>query len=200
MNIQQVNNFRADNKNQIILNPSENINKHKFNFNTDDNLGVNKNILYEKHKKDFENHPIEKDKKIVNDFLDDIFEDKSKKLTFHPKISNKEKSIRPEYSDYDVYDPEYEIFNPNYQIDTKKFINPNSGDGDIPDKKNPFFSTNEEFTQEGELVGPNSDIFSKEHPHMTKKPGMHVRYDPIGPFGTHGADEESTSGKWVWEY
>lgn len=90
----------------------------------------------------------------------------------------------------------------NAPEETVKFnvhVNPNPSDtnpmsGEInPDKKedtipNPYFAT-EGSEVSGSLVGPNAEVFAKHripqpYPEITPK-----KYDPIGPFGTHGGHE-----------
>lgn len=121
--------------------------------------------------------------------------DKGHKIAGNPIHScPPEKMKLPKDYHYDPNDPEAEIFNPNYQINPHQFLNPNFSEGNIIDKgSNPYFSTEGGMVGGAELVGPNSDIFAHEHPHMQKIPGAKIRYDPIGPFGTFGSDKPQDS-------
>jgi len=74
---------------------------------------------------------------------------------------------------------------PNYNLQTNIYNNQNFGN--FP---NPYLSTGGGSVG-GNLVGPNSDIFTGgnqfPHPNQGTKPA--VKYDPIGPFGTFGGPD-----------
>jgi hypothetical protein len=75
------------------------------------------------------------------------------------------------------------------EIDPNDLLNRNINQGGYNPLPNPFFSTGGGSVG-GNLVGPTSDIFIGNM-NPRPMPGIHptIRYDPIGPFGTHGAPQ-----------
>lgn len=174
-----------------------------------ENLEIGKNKFYERNKGDiedpnFENNYNQKQKLSKNNKkteADEIYEQEinvnnlnnPSKIGGNPKLQVPFDKRVPKQDYWDPSDPFCEVFNPNYQINPNKYINPHLNEGNfiMPGGNNPFFSSEGGMVPGGELVGPESDIFSKDHPHnMLKKPGAKIRYDPIGPFGTFGGPDK----------
>ena len=81
------------------------------------------------------------------------------------------------------------------EVDPNALLNRNINQGGYNPLPNPYFSTGGGSVG-GNLVGPTSDIFIGN---MIPRPmqGIHpiFRYDPIGPFGTHGAPTKPETKK-----
>lgn len=90
--------------------------------------------------------------------------------------NNKQSNIRPGEQPHMYIPPDYSEIDPNFHTGINQ--------GGFQPFPNPYFSTGG-GNLGGNLVGPNSDIFSgKFNPSL---PGQgRIRYDPIGPFGTFG--------------
>jgi hypothetical protein len=76
------------------------------------------------------------------------------------------------------------------EVDPNALLNRNINQGGYNPIPNPYFSTGGGPVG-GNLVGPTSDIFiGNMNPRLI--PGIHptIRYDPIGPFGTHGGPQK----------
>lgn len=196
----------SNSNDKLKQNINTNANKEAYVY--DNSLGINNNAFFEKNKTEF--NFLEKEKLYNSQFSDfsnlnkpkeaqelfnpeHIYErefenfDKPNLIGANPLLGFPEKKIiQPDLYYYDAYNPEAEIFNPNYEYNPNHNSNPKFGYGN---NSNPFFTSEGGILGGGMLVGPNSDIFSRQHPQMQKKPGANIRYDPIGPFGTFTNDK-----------
>jgi len=164
-------------------------------------LGIDENKFMERNKEEIDLENMHR--KRGKDTSEDIYQqeisqsniDNPMRIDPKQKLEYPREPRIPKQECWDPRDPDYEVFNPNYQINPNNYINPNLGQGNfgLPGFNNPFFSSQGGMIPGGELVGPESDIFSKEHPHMQKKPGAKIRYDPIGPFGTFGGPNKGNN-------
>lgn len=172
------------------------------------NLNINKNKFYERAKNEDKKNEFSQNKgPNYNNNLkspDEIYEQELNKFTNpnqqfggiggNPKFAVPKDKRIPKQDFWDPNDPNAEVFNPNYQINPNRYIDPNFNEGNFfIGGNNPFFSSEGGMIPGGELIGPQSDIFSQEHPYMQKKPGAKIRYDPIGPFGMHGGPDKGNN-------
>jgi hypothetical protein len=115
--------------------------------------------------------------------LNSTIKDLEKRLCFDCIDSIKESlnsNVNNIYTNPDnyIYDPNFsgEEWDPhNIRIGGNQDIFPN-----------PYFSTGGGAVPGGNLIGPNSDIFTGNFPRPGQPGSSKIRYDPIGPFGTFG--------------
>ncbi len=211
-NNKNINSLKMENDNSSIQinpdfksgNPNINLSSEEIPVDIKTGLDIDKNKFYERNKDDIEDPEknnskkhanLESEKEIYNREINTHIFNNPLQIGGNPKLKVHINKRVPTEDYWDPNDPNFEVFNPNYQVNPDRYINPNLNEGNfiMPGGNNPFFSSEGGMIPGGELVGPGSDIFSKEHPlNMQKKPGAKIRYDPIGPFGTFGGPDKGS--------